>query len=196
MFHRRATALIFALLPMSACRSNVSWVPGSDGRLVAMRQEPVRLPGLTYLALGQARHEAVAALRTRGFECSDEAASSRSQACVRPPGAEEPTGGVVMLSFDQGALAGVQAQLQPEGDDSGKVARKRYEAIQAEWTQAFGRSQEIRRPGIVAARHSLPNGTALLAVWYDGDPTLIVEHVQVQLDTVRIPPPPRDTGTR
>ena len=195
MSRRRLTALFLAA-PLCACAGNVSWVPDTSGKIVALHKEPVRLPGLGYLSLGQPRHEAIAALRAHGFDCSDEAASSRSQACVRAPGTEEPTGGVVMLSLEQGSLAGVQAQLQPGADDSGKLARRRYDTLQQEWSQAFGRAQEVKRPGIVAARHSLPNGTALLAVWYDGDPTLVVEHVQMQLDSVRIPPPPRDTGTR
>lgn len=196
MSTRRAVALLALLSPICGCHGGVSWVPDNSGQLVAMRKEPVKLPGLSYLALGQPRHESIAALRAHGFDCSEEAASSRSQACVRPPGGDEPTGGVVMLSFEQGALAGVQAQIQPEGDESGRLAKERYDSLQREWTAAFGRAQEIRRPGILAARHSLRNGTALVAVWYDGDPTLIVEHVQLQLDSVRIPPPPRDTGTR
>ena len=101
-----------------------------------------------------------------------------------------------MMAFEQGVLAGVQAQLQSEGDDTGSRARERFDRIEQEWNQAFGKAQEIRRPGILAARHSLRDGTALLAVCYDGEPTLIVEHVQQQLDDVRIPPPPRDTDTR
>ncbi len=190
-------ALFSFLVLGPACQSTaVSWVPDGDGHVTALQREPIRLPGLGYLYLGDRHHAVLEALRAHGFDCSAEAATSRLMACVRPPGKEEPTGGVVKLEFQQSLLAGVQAELEPPGDETGKLARQRFDELEHEWSHAFGRAEVVQRRGIIAARHTLRNGTALLAVCYEGEPTLVVEHVQLQTDKIHIPPPPRDSGTR
>lgn len=198
MVHRiRGIGIALSLVSVfsaGACSGRVTWVPDSDGRVRALHHQQVLLPGLDYLTLGSRQPDAIAALRAHGFDCSEEV--SVTQACVRPPGPAEPTGGVVMLEFQHMLLSGVQAQLQPPGDPSGKLARQTFEKLEATWARSYGKGEQVNRPGITATRHSLRNGTVLLAVAYDGEPTLIVEHLQMQVDKVRIPPPPRDVGTR
>lgn len=171
----------------------VTWVPDGDGRVTALHHQRVLLPGLEYLTLGARQPDTIEALRAHGFDCSEEA--SVTQACVRPPGAAEPTGGVVMLEFQHLMLSGVQAQLQPPGERS-ELAQQQFESLEAQWTKSYGKGEMVKRPGIVATRHNLRNGTVLLAVSYEGEPTLIVEHLQMQVDKIRIPPPPRESGTR
>ncbi|MCS6913403.1 MAG: hypothetical protein RMK29_02405 [Myxococcales bacterium] len=169
------TALL--LLGLGACSGPHALVPDDQGHLVPIRMEPVHLPGLTYLSLGQARPAVLSALAARGFDCSDAGPGERTQACVRPPGPEEPTGGTVLVEFEGGVLVGVQAHLQVAGDQTGQRAQERFDSLEREWTQAFGQPERVRRPGIVATRRSLRGRTMLLAVHYEGEPTLLVEQV-------------------
>lgn len=168
------------LLGLGACSGTHALVPDDQGRLVPIRMEPVHLPGLTYLSLGQPQPAVLAALAARGFECSDVGLGGRTQACVRPPGPEEPSGGAVLVEFHGGVLVGVQAHLQVAGDQTGQQAQDRFDSLEREWTRAFGQPEQVRRPGIVATRRSLRNRTALLAVHYEGEPTLLVEQVWPQ----------------
>lgn len=193
MFRYRALVLSFTVL---GCHNSATWVADSSGRVVMFHNEQVKLPGLSYLSLGSPQPTVLQALRGHGFDCNEEVSTGQTQACVRPPGSEEPTGGVVMLEFQQAVLSGVQAHLQPPGDESGALAKKLYDDLEREWSHSYGRPVEVRRPGITAARHSLQNGTALLLVRYDGEPTLLAEHIQIQQDTVKIPPPPGGGSTR
>ncbi len=185
---RAALVLLpFCTMPILGCHSNLSWVPDGNGHVMAFHHQPVKLPGLEYLSLGSPQGEVLSALRNHGFECDSEASTSRTQACIRAPGEQDPKGGEIVLEFEHMLLSGVQAQLQPAGDETGKLSALRYGELLALWTRAYGRPVEARRAGITAARYTLHNGTALLLVRYDQEPTLLAEHLQVQHDQPQIP---------
>lgn len=183
------TLIVPALLCMVAtsCRSGAAWVPDGAGRQQSVRTDAVKLPGLEYLRLGARQGEVSQSLRSRGYDCSEEASTSNTLACIRAPGKEEPSGGVVMLLFEHSLLAGVQAQLQPPGDEGGRLARLRYEDLSRDWSKAYGKPVEVVRPGVKVTRFNLHNGTALFLAYYDHEPdTVHVEHSQIVSESLAV----------
>jgi hypothetical protein len=180
--------VVLLVLLILACSGNVSFIPDGNGHLIELRHEPVRVPGLSYLTLGSPQRDVLSALRAQGFACDVEAASGKTQACIRAPGDEDPKGGEVVLEFENLLLTGVQAQLQPPGDDTGKLSTQRFEALSAQWNREHGRGVEVKRGGITAVRYNLRDRTSLLLIHYDGEPTLIAEHLLMQEEQADVPP--------
>lgn len=174
-------------------------------------RRPVRLPGLAFLALGMGQREALAALRGAGYECDADSADGQARqtgaagpmdhtgpvapanslvrACLAGPGSgpELATTALVLAFTTVGArLAGVQVQTQVHrhgttAAPNDEVSRK-FSALATAWRKAYGAPVEVRRPGIVANRYLLGDGTALLLVCFDAEgaqdtPAMTLEHV-------------------
>ena len=183
------TSFVLSLL-LGGCHggSGTAWVADRNGQIQVIQHTPVKLPGLTFLQLGAKQNEVVDVLRSHGFDCNAEAGTSGVLACVRATLADDPTGGGVVLMFEQDYLAGVQVHLDFPSDSTGAEAQRRYDALKTSWSKDFGRPVEIHRPGITAARTILRDNTALVVSYYERDaqllvpPSLTLEHVRVQQD--------------
>ena len=107
----------------------------------------------------------MASLRGHGVPCKSEGQAPGQLAC------SSGQAGQIMLHFVASRLSGVQVQ-QPH------TAAASVQALQNAWILAYGVPvQKVQRPGILAAKHPLRDGSALLMVYNEEEGILLMEQV-------------------